>query len=440
MIARRGACPGLADPMPTGDGLLARLAVTRAAPLDAFAALCAAARAHGNGIVEITSRGSIQVRGLTAASAPRLAAAVEVLAIADPAGGRVISNPLAGLDPAEVMDTSALADRLREVLIETGLAATLAPKVSIVIDGGGAFSLDTIPADIRLRAEATRNGVCFELTLADDNAGVRTVTRECAVKAVTELLRTVAKLGPTARGRDVAAPRAVTLRCEPDEVGPASKGDGAVMGTDRGPTSFEGRLWRPPQDDGIEGRASIEPIGTHPLRDGTLALGIGFPFGHSDAATLLNLIDETRRAGAASIRPAPGRVLLIISFARAQASGLAAAAERLGFIVTPDDPRRRVVACAGAPVCAAAEIPTRALAPAVAAAAARLDRQATIHLSGCAKGCAHPGPAALTIVGIDGKCGIVHGGTARDVPRTLVNTDDLPAYVGQLAMQEADRG
>jgi precorrin-3B synthase len=439
VIARRGACPGLADPMPTGDGLLARLAVTRAAPLDAFAALCAAARSHGNGIVEITSRGSIQVRGLTAASAPRFAAAVEVLAIADPAGGRMISNPLAGLDPAEVMDTSALADRLREVLIETGLAVALAPKVSVVIDGGGAFSLETIPADIRLRAEATRNGVCFELTLADDKAGVRTVTRECAVKAVTELLRTVAKLGPTARGRDIAAPRAVTLRCEPDEVGRASKGD-AVMGTDRGPTSFEGRLWRPPQDDGIKGRASIEPIGTHPLRDGTLALGIGFPFGHSDAATLLNLIDETRRAGAASIRPALGRVLLIIGFARAQASGLAAAAERLGFIVTPDDPRRRVVACAGAPVCAAAEIPTRALAPAVAAAADRLDRQTMIHLSGCAKGCAHPGPAALTIVGIDGKCGIVHDGTARDVPRTLVNTDDLPAYVAQLAMQEADRG
>jgi hypothetical protein len=43
-------------------------------------------------------------------------------------------------------------------------------------------------------------------------------------------------------------------------------------------------------------------------------------------------------------------------------------------------------------------------------------------------------------VGIDGKCGIVHGGTARDVPRTFVNIGDLPAYVGQLAMQEADRG
>jgi precorrin-3B synthase len=431
MIARRGACPALADPMPTGDGLLARLAVTRAVPLDAFSALCVAARAHGNGIVEITSRGSIQVRGLTAASAPDFAAAVDVLAIADPTDGRVIANPLAGLDPDEILDVSEIADRLREILIETGLAAVLAPKVSVVIDSGGALHLDAIPADVRLRAKETRNGVCFELTLADDNA-VDTVTPEYAVKVATELLMTIAAQGPRARGRDIA----VTLRCETDEVGRASKG-GSTLACCH--PSRLGAARRAPQDDGVKFRASIEPIGTHPLRDGTVALGIGFPFGHSDAATLLNLIEEARRAEAASVRPAPGRVLLIIGLVRAQAFRLTAAAQQLGFIVTANDPRRRVVACAGAPVCAAAEISTRALAP-VIAAAAHLDQQTTIHMSGCAKGCAHPGPATLTIVGVNGKCGIVHRGPARDATAELVDVDDLPAYVGRLAMQEADRG
>jgi precorrin-3B synthase len=205
MIARRGVCPGLADPMPTGDGLLARLAVTRALSLDEFAALCAAARAHGNGIVEITSRGSIQVRGLTPTSAPDFAAAIEALDIADPTDGRVITNPLAGLDPDETLDASELAEQLREILIETGLSATLAPKVSVVIDGGGALALEAIPADIRLRAQATPDGACFELTIAGDKTGVATVPREGAVKAVTELLRTIAARGPTARGRDVCA-------------------------------------------------------------------------------------------------------------------------------------------------------------------------------------------------------------------------------------------
>ena len=69
---RRGACPGLSAPMPTGDGLLVRLLPIGTIPLAAFAHLCAAARRYGNGIVEVTGRGSIQVRGLNAASAPTL--------------------------------------------------------------------------------------------------------------------------------------------------------------------------------------------------------------------------------------------------------------------------------------------------------------------------------------------------------------------------------
>ncbi len=78
---RRGACPGFSSPMPTGDGLLVRLLPVGTIPLEAFTALCAAAREHGNGVIEITARGSIQVRGLTAASAPRFAGAIAAFGI-----------------------------------------------------------------------------------------------------------------------------------------------------------------------------------------------------------------------------------------------------------------------------------------------------------------------------------------------------------------------
>src|SRR6201989_753700 len=89
---RRGACPGLSTPMPTGDGLLVRLLPTGTIALDAFAALCDAAQAHGNGVIEITSRGSIQVRGLTPDSAPRFAAAVGAAEIAAGGGLPVLRN------------------------------------------------------------------------------------------------------------------------------------------------------------------------------------------------------------------------------------------------------------------------------------------------------------------------------------------------------------
>src|ERR1700722_19398640 len=90
----RGACPGLSAPMPTGDGLLVRLAPTEAMSGDTFAGLCAAAGRDGNGIMEVTARGSLQVRGLTPRSAPLLADDVSRLGIAASDGVPVLTNPL----------------------------------------------------------------------------------------------------------------------------------------------------------------------------------------------------------------------------------------------------------------------------------------------------------------------------------------------------------
>ena len=71
----RGACPRLAAPMATGDGLLARMVPAGPIGIDAFAALCAAAQTYGNGLMEISARGSLQVRGLNPDSAPLFACA-----------------------------------------------------------------------------------------------------------------------------------------------------------------------------------------------------------------------------------------------------------------------------------------------------------------------------------------------------------------------------
>ena len=128
----RGACPGLSAPMPTGDGLLVRLAPADAMPLDAFAALCAAARAHGNGAMEVTARGSLQVRGLTPGSAPLFASEVVALDIGAQDGVAVLSGPLRD-DPGEVIDACGLAAELRRAIAGAGLA--LAPKVSVIVDG-----------------------------------------------------------------------------------------------------------------------------------------------------------------------------------------------------------------------------------------------------------------------------------------------------------------
>ncbi|TIQ72816.1 MAG: precorrin-3B synthase, partial [Mesorhizobium sp.] len=82
-FSRRGACPALSAPMQTGDGLLVRLNPVAGGLLPkSLIALGESALRHGNGIIEVTARGSLQIRGLTPASARLLAMEVDALGIA----------------------------------------------------------------------------------------------------------------------------------------------------------------------------------------------------------------------------------------------------------------------------------------------------------------------------------------------------------------------
>ena len=136
------------------------------------------------------------------------------------------------------------------------------------------------------------------------------------------------------------------------------------------------------------------------------------------------------------MRAAPGRVLMIVGLTQQTASSFAAAAEALGFIVRADDPRRSVVACAGAPICAFAHIAARGLAPLVAEQISpQPDGAVTVHISGCAKGCARAAPATLTVVGTPGGCALVAGGAASDTPFALVATNELPMAIARFARE-----
>ena len=115
---------------------------------------------------------------------------------------------------------------------------------------------------------------------------------------------------------------------------------------------------------------------------------------------------------------------------RQNARDLSGAASPLGFVVQADDPRRRIAACPGAPACASGLISARTLAstlvPVLAPVLEPEQNGVMVHISGCAKGCANPVPAALTLVGTPQGCGVVHGGTAREVPHHYVD----PARLG----------
>jgi precorrin-3B synthase len=396
--------------MQTGDGLLVRLLPTGTISLAAFSQLCAAARTHGNGVVEITSRGSIQVRGLNAVSAPRFAADVAALGIAAEDGLPILCNALAGLDAEEVIDAAELAADLRRKLAQRSTAAKLGAKVSVAIDGGGALGLSDVTADIRLTAQAFKDGIALRVGLGGDEASavdLGTVAGAQAAETAIRLLDVIVRRGRDVRARDIVA-------AEGDAVFRAAIAD--LLDHDSPP---------------LVPRQSRDAVGLHRLRDGSQACGIGLAFGHADASSLERLADAAAAAGSSGLRAAPGRVLMAIGFTPEAARAFAAAAERLGFIVRADVPRRHVVACAGAPICASAHIAARAVAPRIAEIMASHIGARTIHISGCAKGCARAAPAALTVVGTADGCALIANGSTRDAPFAMVAEHDLPSTIAK---------
>jgi precorrin-3B synthase len=406
---RRGACPGLWQPMATGDGLLVRMTPTGATmSCQAFAALCASARSCGNGVIEITSRGSLQIRGLTEGSAQRFATAVGNIEVPFCEGTPVLINPLAGLDPDEALDMSAIAAELRRALAAADFSSDLGPKVSIALDGGGVLHLDAVAADVRMRTEA--GGACLIAVAGDAESAtpLGAVASEHAVEASMAIVRVIGAAGRAARARDIIAAHGAEAFRQPI----------ADILFDRA---------RPPR------RPAAEPIGTHALRNGSVAIGLGLAFGHADASALEELAHAAATAGAVGLRTAQGRALLLLGILPHSAARLAEIAQRLGFIVRAEDPRRKVIACAGAQVCAAGEIATRALAPDLARMAAVAGAGAPmVHVSGCVKGCACPRSMPLTVVGMEGRCGVVVNGSARDEPVIILGPEELPNALSRL--------
>lgn len=405
---RRGACPTLAAPMQTGDGLLVRLRPVRPGfALSELGALAKAARRFGNGILEVTARGNLQIRGLTFETVPSLAAAIADAEIRITEGVVIETPPLAGIDPTELADPLSLAAELRAAITAHRPALVLAPKLSIIIDGGGRLHLGETSADIRLRAVGDNGGLSWLLSLAGTERTAKQIAAlapNVVIPAVLNVLSELARLGGNARGRDLDA-----------EMMVRSIGSGLSFADVASPD------------------AAPLAVGVHDCGGGGLVLGLGLAFGQTDSESLIALVAELERFGAREIRLAPGHALLVPGMkeddiAQAQARALA-----LGFRISPDDPGNHIAVCAGIGACRSALLDTKAAARLfIDEAPDLLDGSLSVHLSGCAKGCAKPSPATLTILGAPLGYGLVVNGPASAVPNAYIEQKTIKTAIGHL--------
>jgi precorrin-3B synthase len=388
----RGACPTLDAPMLTGDGYLSRVALIDAISPVQLVALCTLSERHGNGMIDISARGNLQIRGLTSASASALEADVRDLDLPLREGLAVEWSPLAGLDPTTDIDPTPLG--LEIMARAKDLRGRLAPKLSVVIESCGLIRLDDLLADIRLVATENDGRKGWHIRLggtAQQGRAIGFVQEDRAADCVAALLDHFVTLGPRTRGRDVDP---VGL---PDHVS-------SVLVTASS------------MNDPLAAKSYRDAFGLFELKDRRSALRVALPFGQIRSRHLAAFAETAERAGIEHVRPTPDHTLLAIGPADA-CQTLQAAAKTHGFITDEHDPLRQIDACPGAPSCQSARLDTHALGRLAAEEAGDLlDGSLRLHLSGCLKACAHPTAATLVFAGTDDATHLVIEGKTTDTP------------------------
>jgi precorrin-3B synthase len=399
---RRGWCPGALRPMPTGDGLLARIRL-HGGKLSPFLArqLAISARRFGNGLIDLTSRANVQIRGLSEASHAELLAYLRDSEVLDEdpsaeAIRNILASPLAGTaDFGALTDITSIFEALDQRLAADMHLRGLPPKFTFLFDDGGWPSLAEVSADLRFDACHSSCGSVFRIALGGTRADARPIGC-CKSNKVVEF---AIKIAHAFLATDDEAPHNTRLRqCATLlDASLATAGDKTLHSRD------------------LDKNLPHPPIGLFPGTTGRSLLGLGFAFGRMTAEDLLCLADAAEDLGCATLHATPWRVLLMPFDKPTPLPRWLEQFAAQGFIIDPNDPRLALAACPGAPACKNATTPTQPDALRLTHYAKQLSKQGIgLHVSGCAKGCAYAQAAAVTLVAAQGRYGIVVDGKAQD--------------------------
>jgi precorrin-3B synthase len=416
--------------MESGDGLIVRLKLTGGiAPLDLARRIAEWSLRFGNGEIDITARANLQIRGVTDATLAGLQEGIAEAGLLDanPEGEairNVIASPLAGLDPDALLDIRPMVAALEARLASDTRLYPLPAKFCFIVDDGGRLGLGDVRADIRFEAIRIDGKPMFAI---HDDGGEDRRVGSCNPEHVAEVAALTAgaflahqrDLGSSVRRmRDVVA--AIGIRTLADA--------GA-----RGSTKSRAHPSQP------KARAE-DYLGVHSLSQNAelqasakpgYFIGVGILFGRVSAENLGFLAQTAKQAGATELRLTPWRAILIPCESEEGTTRLARTLPPNDFIIDPADPRRRVAACVGAPACRRATTNVRE--DAVKMAPLIPDSQ-FLHLSGCAKGCVHPRPAPITLVGNNGHYDLVLNGAPSDPPAVNgLTLDEAASYLRQMA-------
>jgi precorrin-3B synthase len=391
---RQGWCPGALRPMQSGDGLIVRLRIIGGEITPALAnALAQCAEDFGSGQIDVTSRANLQLRGVTDATLAPLQARLDALGLLDDDAAvesirNILLGPLAGIDPTALIDVRPFAEALNERLKRDRALHALPGKFLFLIDNGGRLPLPTEKSDIAFVANTREGRNFFAVCLGGVDAGFCAPDEMCDT-AVRLALAFLDLRENESRMRDLVR-----------RVGTAE-----VMRRAAVAPSLATATSPPVRTQHI--------LGLHQLGR-KAALGLGLPFGRIDALRLRRLA-EAASESSGLLRLSPWRAIFLV--AEEIPPALTAKLGDAGFVLDDAAPIRSVAACPGRPACLHGETDSRIDAARLAPFARKLVADGiALHVSACAKGCAHAARATVTLVGRDGRYDVVIDGRTDGAP------------------------
>lgn len=381
-------CPGIYKLSKMKDGLLARIRVPGGILSSSqIRALSFAAQTYGNGIIDLTNRANIQLRGIKEGATEELLATLfdENLISQSPEHDRlrnITMDPLAGLCD-ELIDCTPLVKQLDDEITKLEQPELYSPKMAFVFDGGGQTNISSVPHDfafVARRDGETDNQLMFQVSLA----GYLTSLYLKPAGLIDEILNILERLKPYnsfSNQCDIAEDQSKNIRIK-------------NLKTELGEKKLLKIIAPEMKAEFLEKNKKLklqQPANLSEQKDKTkTAINLISPTGRLTFFQAEGLAELVDIYGAGELRLTTWQGILLPNIDEEHIADVWEKAEAMALLTQQNEQNLQIISCSGSKGCIYGGFETKLTALKLREELSELGFPApvTIHLSACEKGCA----------------------------------------------------
>jgi ferredoxin-nitrite reductase len=361
-------------------------------------------RCGDEGSADITTRQNIQLRGLLLEDMPPLLAAMEAVGLTSRQSGHdnprnITGNPLAGIDPEELVDTRPLVAAIQARLLADDAPRNLPRKFNIAVGGApDSFLLHNDLAFLPAHRDGEQGFTVMVGGFFSAQRNELAIPLGLWLRAEQLPLFSLAVLRHFEQHGNRQARNKSRLMYLVDQLGL----DGYRAAVMDGLLALGGEAF--PHDGAhLVNRAPRSGLGVNLQKQpGLHWVGLNVPVGRLDAAAMAELAALARRHGSGELRLTEAQNALIVNVPAERLEALLAEPLLQRFSPTPGALMAEAVSCTGNRYCSFALIPTKTTAQAVVE---ELDRRLELphpvrtHWTGCPNACGQPYMGEIGLMG-----------------------------------------